>query len=74
MAEDARDGVTPICNQRERCIKKRTRVQGREARGEIEDGGEEKKRKNLPKNYRDDVKNGGELGRKRTIYTRESAG
>ena len=37
-------------------------------------GGGAKKRKNLPKNYRDEMKNRGELGSKRKKYTRESAG
>ena len=54
---------------------RRNRVQGREARNRIGEGGRGvKKRKKPEKSYRRDVENGGDLGGRRNQRRQESAG
>ena len=78
-SEDVQEGATPTNNQqsqpqdptpqRDRRIMQRIRAQGREARGKIEEGGgEAKKRKKPQESYRRDVRNGGNLcGRRKNV-------
>ena len=82
MGRKTRKGATPTSSQqpqpqnptsqRDRCIMRRTKVQGRQARDRTgEGGGEAKKRK---KNSRLDVGNGGDLGRRRKKHGQEGVG
>ena len=61
--------------QRERRIMRRTRVERRGTSGGIGDEREEreaKKYKNSPKSYRDEVRNGGQLGGRNKERRREN--